>query len=182
LVLFKKSKNAAYYDELRIELPTGQKIDTGPAAVAFLRQLVVYMPHKKRKLGWPFKYLNQGGYEPTLPQKGWTVGTEQLERFRSVLCVPVGIYESKSAEKKIKKTSLGVLNFSTRRRDPFVDRDFLMGQCFASILALAMETYRRESRQQQKRSDGGQAPIIPGGGSPPSAVGGGERHDVPREK
>jgi hypothetical protein len=147
--LFWKSQNARYDPSLQIPLPAQPDAETAPAAVAHQRHTIVYVPYKDREIGWPFEY-RKNCYEATPPpHKGWKHVDPQFEHFRSILCLPVGIYQrtiSGDSEEETKKETrpFGVLNYSTNSRDPFVDRDFQMGECFSSILALVLETYRQQ--------------------------------------
>ena len=134
------SKQAKYPKNLEVPIaPEHGEIDvfdsTGPAGVAYSRLRTVYVPVKKRE-AWPFQRKRQGNreyYQPSLPVVCWiSAGDDALEDFRSVLCVPITAYRTREHVKRF-----GVLNLSTKMRDPFVDRDFLMAECFAGVLGHA---------------------------------------------
>lgn len=141
LRLVKSSKRARYPQELEIPLPS--EGDTGPAGWAFDQVRITYLPNKKRHEAFPFELITKGNeewYEPSEPRPGWvSAPTKQEENFRSVLCIPLAVYEAKGQKRRI-----GVLNFSTSSHDPFVDRDFMMGECFASILGQAFAVATRD--------------------------------------
>jgi hypothetical protein len=167
--LFQSSRGAKYPPTLKIPI---QRSDTGPAGVSYQRKKIIYVPYKKREIGWIFEYRNNRYRAKSPPHKGWIRMKKEFERFRSVLCLPVAIYQKtltkssetdvtepsqeatqqagslqstvSSEETQVEKKPFGVLNYSTNSRDPFVDRDFQMGECFSSILALVLETYRQE--------------------------------------
>lgn len=135
LSLLKSSQDAGYPKNLLIPLiKLGGNDKTGPAGIAYRDGKIVHMPVKKWELGWVFEqegeeesYVLRGSY------KGWIKAEKQEEEnFRSVLCFPVAVYEVKDH-----KQAFGVLNYSTRSFDPFVTRDYIMGECFSSILAQA---------------------------------------------
>jgi hypothetical protein len=137
LVLLYMSKKANYQKGLRITIPIeGDKPDVSPAGEALAPDgpHLTYMPRKKTKRTWVFQSANmRERYTALRSIIGWkdTAGKE-YEDFRSVLCIPVAVYQ-----KEQEKLPFGVLNYSTRVRDPFVDRDFMMAECFASVLAQA---------------------------------------------
>jgi hypothetical protein len=142
LILKKSSKGAKY--PANLEIPLDAEPHHGPAAVAFQETCLAYLPKMKRKETWPFSLIEGTGgkqwYEPKLPVTGWVDAKKPEEQsFESVLCVPVAVYHQ-NAEKQ----RFGVLNFSTCARDPFVDRDFLMAECFASVLGQACATAQKE--------------------------------------
>jgi hypothetical protein len=144
LKLVKASRRAKYPLGLEIPLPNGAA-PTGPAGVCFDRTQLVYVPKKNRKEAWPFRLVaGDSGekYEPSEPIECWVPAPDpRLEDFRSVLCVPVAVYAEKD-----KKNRFGVLNFSTKARDPFLDRDFMMAECFASILSHAVALAPRQTQ------------------------------------
>jgi hypothetical protein len=157
LELHKSSKLADYPPELFIPVPdvvspiqneTGEEDEgegPGPAGVAYARLQTVYMPFKRLKRAWPFQLIGRR-YEPSEPTHGWVAADQPMyERFCSVLCSPVAVYRKKNS-----KRPFGVLNYSTKARDPFVDRDFAMSECFSSILAQAMEAIRREALERER--------------------------------
>lgn len=144
LELIQSSTRAVYPGHLRIPIrPLEDTSSTGPAGVAFDQLRIVYMPFKKWKLGWPFRLFQNGRarYEPSEPHEGWIEAeSKDKENFTSVLCLPVAIYERRGT-----KQAFGVLNYSTRKLDPFVSRDFIMGECFSSILAQAFAIAKAEA-------------------------------------
>lgn len=147
LELHKSSSGAKYPPDLMIPLvDTKEKANagkTGPAGVAYDRSETVYMPFKHLKRAWPIQLLGES-YEPSDPAEGWvSASLPKFERFCSVLCSPVAVYSQAD-----KRSRFGVLNYSTKVRDPFVDRDFAMSECFSNILAQAMEAIKREALQQ----------------------------------
>lgn len=163
LELHKSSKLADYPPELFIPVPDlasttmpdsegveEEKEDgPGPAGVAYARLQTVYMPFKRLKRAWPFQLIGRR-YEPSEPSEGWIPAVlPSYEKFCSVLCSPVAVYRKKNS-----KRPFGVLNYSTRARDPFVDRDFAMSECFSNILAQAMEAIRREALENAKAESG----------------------------
>lgn len=152
LKLVKSSKNAKYPNGLEVPLSGGTEEGApGPAAVAYDRLQIVYMPSKKNRRGWLFRLAQDGDgerYEPSEPVEGWTPApSAELEAFRSILCLPVAAYEQRN-----RKKPFGVLNLSTQTRDPFVDRDFMMGECFASVLAQAFSIAEAEALRQAEPS------------------------------
>jgi hypothetical protein len=145
--LFKSTEGSRYPQELAIPIPSpGSVQETGPAGVSYDRLRIVYMPVKRWKLGWPFELIrDEKGerYEPSDASYGWIPAPEPgMEQFRSVLCLPVAVYDDRNTRR-----AFGVLNFSTSSFDPFVDRDFIMGECFASILAQAFAVARSEATE-----------------------------------
>jgi hypothetical protein len=141
LVLEYWSSLAEYPEGLRIPLPVaGDYSKTGPAGVAFADQVLVYVPSKKAKRAWPFVSLDdpeitglpEPRYQPDYPVVCWIDAPPRFEDFRSVICVPIVTLTGVSPTIKF-----GVLNFSTKARDPFVDRDFFMAEFYAAILTQA---------------------------------------------
>jgi hypothetical protein len=135
------STDAMYPDRLVIPLPPGRNQtispgDTGPAGISYDRLCLVYVPKKKTKKAFPFLRMEDSkGMRYTVrdPIKCWVHADDpEKEDFRTVLCAPVSGYQTKDKDQKF-----GVLNFSTKSRDPFVDRDFMMAECFAKILGIA---------------------------------------------
>lgn len=142
LKLSHSSKEANYPRDLLIPLPTDQNEATGPAGWCFQQLHLVYVPVKRRRESWPFELMRKGRaewYEPSQPLPGWISAPPEQENFKSALCVPVAIYQEKDRKKR-----RGVINFSASARDPFVDRDFMMAECFASILGYAFEVAQAE--------------------------------------
>lgn len=140
-----KTDGALYPDALTIPLPDPSgEVSTGPAGYAYQMLKIVYMPLKRWKLGWPFRYEKRS-YEPSEPAEGWVPADDKMyEDFRSVLCIPVAVYQERNIRQRF-----GVLNYSTKSFDPFVHRDFMMGECFSSILAMAFAAVQREALEQQ---------------------------------
>jgi hypothetical protein len=117
----------------KIPLPT-EDTDSGPAGWSMKTMKLAYVPDKDWKESWLFKAV-QNEYEVSpSPQSGW-IDVDSTEPLHSVLCVPISVYSGSN-----QRTKIGVLNFSTESRDPFVPRDFLMAECFASILSQALGT------------------------------------------
>jgi hypothetical protein len=104
----------------------------GPGGICFHRGRLVYMPSvKKWKEAWPLR-VNEYTYAlDGAPLNSWVKAAKPAdEDFSSILCVPVGL-------DKDGKTRYGVLEFTTKAKDEFIDRDFMMAECFASILTQA---------------------------------------------
>lgn len=146
--LVKKTKGSNYPEELIIPTPGKDASgEFGPAGFSYESMRIVYMPVKRWKLGWPFKLMREGSvdrYEPFEATHGWIPAPNpDLENFRSVLCVPVAVYEDSTT-----RQAFGVLNYSTFAFDPFVDRDFIMAECFASILGQAFAVAQIEAANQ----------------------------------
>lgn len=140
LRLSKWSGGAAYDEKLEIPIPLDDDYsDSGPAALAYKKKGLVYVPRKDRehpKEAWPFyqfveprlqatgQGLTDFQYKAEDPYYCWRKSAQaQQEDFRTVLCVPIG--------------DLGVLNFSVKRLDPFIDRDFFMAETLAGLLTHA---------------------------------------------
>ncbi len=140
LELTMASSAADYPIRLEIPLPDDEnKTMTGPAGHAYQRVKIIYMPLKSWGYSFPFE-LSEERWEPSEPTTGWILASPpDKEKFHSVLCIPVALYHEKN-----KKDRYAVLNFSTKRLDPFVTRDFLMAECFASILAQALHLAKQE--------------------------------------
>lgn len=129
------STGAEYDQGLRIKLPPkgapcSRGTCAGPAGVAFVNEVLVYLPHKNRekpRKAWPFQTLRRPNGQPTFSYEAmdfhrcWVKArAENQEAFHSVISAPI--------------REFGVLNFSTRRNDPFINRDFFMAECFAQLL------------------------------------------------
>ncbi len=140
-----KTDGALYPEKLIIPLTDSSTEETtGPAGHSYQMSKIVYMPFKRWKLGWPFRYKER--YEPSEPAEGWVPADDPLnEQFCSVLCIPVAVYQEQHRRQRF-----GVLNYSTKSYDPFVHRDFMMGECFSSILAVAFAAVQREASEQKK--------------------------------
>jgi hypothetical protein len=132
------STGADYDQELTIKLSRTPGVPCrgpkciGPAGVAFSEQVLVYLPKKDRdkpRKAWPFKPTEVTNEEPTFsyealdPHRCWIKAKSDKEAFYSVISTPI--------------KDVGVLNFSTRAKDPFINRDFFMAECFAAVLGHA---------------------------------------------
>lgn len=144
LKLVKSSKDAEYPSDLTIPIPpkpTETGPGTGPAGVAYAELKTVYVPRKRREV-WPFdrQYEDEREwYRPIGPVVCWVPA--EKENFWSVLCVPIATYRNQKQAQRF-----GVLNLSTGAHDPYVDRDFMMAECFAQILAIAFAWARVNTR------------------------------------
>ena len=131
LELFKVSKGTKQF-QLLIPLPDDNQW-TGPAGWACAKSQLVYVPDKGWEEGWPFTVTPDGRYQAgNAPHPGW-VPAGDPEALNSCLSIPVNL----------QKRKFGVLNFSTKSRDPFVDRDFLMAECFVGLLSQAISLKQR---------------------------------------
>lgn len=134
LRLVEATSNANYFEELAIPLDLPGE-GPGPAAVAhkLSERRIVYMPDKETEEAWCILPIEGEGDRfryPAPVKAGWySTPDPKFEDFRSVLCVPVRF---RLGEDELK---MGVLAFSTKKRDPFLNRDFVMAECFANILA-----------------------------------------------
>lgn len=152
LTIYKSSRDAKYPEPKKweIPIPTDGTIRTGPAGIAYQHLKIVYVPIKSWGWGCPFELKGRGNgeevYEPLGPYYGWVEApARELEQFTSILCVPVAVH-TQAGERR----ALGVLNYSTDSFDPFIDRDFLMGECFSSILAQVLEISRNEALRRSQ--------------------------------
>jgi len=136
LRLIKRSKRAMYPEE--VQIPVSEE-PTGLADGAFLLQQIVYMPSKRLNLSLPFKFDGLS-YAPSDPIP-INPSLMELETYRSTLCFPVASYESRNEKRRF-----GVLCFSSNRSDAFVSRDFIMGECFSSILAQVFRVSGAEAK------------------------------------
>jgi hypothetical protein len=119
----------------------------GAAGLAFDKMQLVYLPDKEWEEAWVLIRGNHEEYRALAPQTAWTYAKDaRKERFHSILCVPVAGH---GTEKK--RAKLGVLNFTTVTRDPFVNRDFAMAECFGAILSHAL-TFREIAEDQGRRA------------------------------
>lgn len=153
LVLLYNSKRANYQKGLEIPIPGKDCSTVSPAGETLADDgpYLTYMPKKNKKRAWVFQSDDlQERYKALRSIVGWvdTVKPEYQD-FRSVLCIPVAVYQ-----KEEEKLPFGVLNYSTRVRDPFVDRDFMMAECFASILAQAFAVAQKQRPQTKPVSPG----------------------------
>jgi hypothetical protein len=120
--------------ELPIPRNIAEESRRGPGALSCFRGKLVYTPSvKKYKEAWVIS-MNKADGEYALdgqPVTSWVKAAKpEEEDFSSLLCLPVGLDENG-------QTRYGVLELSTKAKDEFIDRDFLMAECFASILTLA---------------------------------------------
>jgi hypothetical protein len=148
--------------EVRIPANDFAEKNSGPGGISFRRAKLVYMPSvKKRKEAWPISWDDSSGriedYKlDGIPTEAWvTASSPQYENFASMLCAPVGRDQNGN-------TRYGVLEYTTTARDPFVDRDFMMVECFASILSQAAAITAQciissESNQEQQPPAGASA-------------------------
>ena len=150
LKLDKSSRRAEYPEHLSIRVPAPAEeikdpASTGPAGIAFSSTRTVYVPRKGKHV-WSFRrerYGNKEWYVASMPVVCWVSAGEEYEKFRSVLCVPVAAFRDRENVEKY-----GVLNVSTNMRDPFVNRDFMMAECFAAVLGIAFAWARETARNQ----------------------------------
>jgi hypothetical protein len=144
--------DAAKFDVgFEIPLPSNTVPETksGPGGISFYRAKLVYMPSvKKRKEAWPLSLaeLNKPEHETYaldgVPIQAWIEATNtEYQDFSSMLCAPVG-------KDRDGKTRYGILEFTTKARDTFIDRDFMMAECFASILSQAVAITVASNEQQ----------------------------------
>ncbi|HLL72622.1 MAG TPA: hypothetical protein VK363_14360 [Pyrinomonadaceae bacterium] len=139
LALHKYTPGAMYQEGLRIPL-TGrvQNEEKGPAVKSFESGLIAYMPKKSKKIGIVLEAVHGERYKLVEIFKGWYKSqSEAEENFGAVLSIPVTIYAQER-----EKSNYGVLNYTTVKGDPFVPRDYIMSECFASILAQAIYAAR----------------------------------------
>lgn len=143
------SKDSNYPERLILPVLSPDRYsECGPAAVAIDTLKITYMPFKRWKKAWlftddPRKDGERPGFKASDLDVGWVSVDPALENFRSILCLPVALYVEE--EKKERKA---VINYSTTHFDPFVDRDFIMGECFASILAHAFAIAREKATRK----------------------------------
>jgi hypothetical protein len=154
LTIYKSSRDAKYPapNKWEIPIPTDASVKTGPAGISYNHLKIVYVPIKSWGWGCPFELKQRDNgkevYEPLGPYHGWVdAPSPELEKFTSILCVPVAVHTQASEMR-----AMGVLNYSTDSFDPFVDRDFLMGECFGSILAQVLEITRIEALRRDQSS------------------------------
>jgi hypothetical protein len=162
LKLSHRSKGSDYPKELEIPIVDSDEDVTGPAGRAYKKTKVVYMPLRRWELSWPLDLVQNGKerYKSKSPCEGWVDAPGNPQRLRSVLCLPVALHTGGK-----ERQSFGVLNYSTRSLDPFVDRDFMMGECFSSILALATAAAQMEKDATEKKK----SEIVKGGEIAPPA-------------
>jgi len=130
LKLVKWSTAAQYDRELKIKIPDDDNFDeSGPAALAFVQKRLVYVPKKGGRV-WPLGQVEGDvhSYWPSEPHVCWVESRPGFEKFQTVICVPISDW--------------GVLNFSTREKDPFQYRDFAMAHYFAKVLGYAESAAR----------------------------------------
>ena len=159
------SKDSDYSKDLEIPIPESDEDVTGPAGRAYKKLKVVYMPLRRWELSWPLDLVQNGRerYKSKSPCEGWVDAPNSPQDLRSVLCLPVALHTGTK-----QRQSFGVLNYSTRSLDPFVDRDFMMGECFSSILAQATAAAQMQKDVAQRR-DTETRPTTKGGDVAPTA-------------
>jgi hypothetical protein len=142
------SKDSDYSKDLEIPIPESDEDVTGPAGRAYKKLKVVYMPLRRWQLSWPLDLVQNGKerYKSKSPCEGWVDAPNSPQDLRSVLCLPVALHTGTK-----QRQSFGVLNYSTRSLDPFVDRDFMMGECFSSILAQATAAAQMQKEAAQRK-------------------------------
>ena len=150
LKLWKQSNGAEYDEELEIPLRSTEP-GPGPAALAFKQKIrpyhSVYLPEKDRPEAWFVATAGAGYRLPPPQQVGWVAARDKaLEDFKSVVCIPVRFYAGGG-----KEYNMGALTFSTKARDPFLPRDFLMAESFARILAQALSI--AQDADQKRNAD-----------------------------
>ncbi|HBB95560.1 MAG TPA: hypothetical protein DC054_09225 [Blastocatellia bacterium] len=135
------SRESDYSENLKVPIPKTEDESTGPAGRAYQKRKVVYMPLKRWKLSWALDLAKKGRerYKSDKWYEGWQDAPDKPQKLRSVLCLPVGVHVDTEDRQLV-----GVLNYSTRSFDPFVNRDFMMGECFSSILAQATAAAQRQ--------------------------------------
>ena len=129
--------------------------EIGPAETAFnlgkltaRNDYVVHLPTKKQRLGIIFKDVGDEDYVDESHFEGWySAENEKYEEFRSVLSVPVTKYINGELE------TIGVLNFTTKKRDLFIDRDYVMANCFAKFIAHAINLYQKKMKDLKIESN-----------------------------
>jgi hypothetical protein len=136
------SKKSGYSENLEVPIPASDDDWTGPAGRAYQKRKVVYMPLKRWKLYWPLELAQKGKerYRSENMFEGWKDAPGEPQKLRSVLSLPVAVHVETQ-----KRKPFGVLNYSTRSFDPFVNRDFMMGECFSSILAQATAAAQKQN-------------------------------------
>jgi len=136
------SRKYRYPDYLLIPLGPKDEGQIGPAEAAFTRkEFIAHMPKKKNRIGLLYLRKEEEKYIFEDFFSGWYPSPDgsSTENFRSVLSVPVRTFLDNSQYEM-----LGVLNFTTRTRDLFVDRDYIMASCFASFAFETMAAYRQK--------------------------------------
>ncbi len=123
-------------EEFLIDLTESDPKKIGPAAMAFIRkESVVHLPKKSNGIGFIYTRNENGKFKWLETFQGWfPSGDNDFENIRSVLSVPVAVSSSLNLGKR-----LGVLNFTTNKKDLFTPRDYTMAICFASFAAQARE-------------------------------------------
>lgn len=127
------------FPEIYIKLKETEKHKKGPAQKAFEERMLAHMPDKSQQIGWlydeeeeekKFRFGNffVGWFEPP---------PANSKHFVSVISIPITSYANPESE-----AAHGVLNFTTQKKDYFIPRDYLMGYCFASIIAQAIDAAR----------------------------------------
>lgn len=170
LALHKYTPGAIYQDDLKI--PIGTHVTDarkGPAANSFESGLVAYMPKKAKRIGILLEAKEGEEYRLVKIFRGWYQSqSEREEEFCAVLSIPITIYA-----KEREKSNYGVLNYTTVKGDPFVPRDYIMAECFASILAQAIYAARYKLNKVQT------APALPAPTGRPAEED--RKHDTPQK-
>lgn len=144
----KRTKEKYEFPE-NLVIPLGKKPDEqiGPAEIAFIKKkYIAHMPKKKNEIGLIYDYLQNEEYVFKEFFQGWyPAKNRKHENFRSILSVPV---TSSISEKQTE--IFGVLNFTTRKRDLFIHRDYVIATCFATLISQAMDANRKKLAELAK--------------------------------
>lgn len=123
-------------------LPLG-RIDShliSPAQAVFENKvLIAHMPKKSNKIFFLFDRDNLGKFTIASMSEGWYPTNSLLENFQSLLAVPVSNHDDENTIEMF-----GVLNFTTKNRDLFIPRDYVMSKTFANLIAEAIVANRRK--------------------------------------
>jgi hypothetical protein len=158
LRLFKASAESQYPDGIKLGLPGPNGGSAAGLAFMLERPGVVYVPYRKTRKAWAYYWSQHLTYEMAdHPVEAWTE-VEGQSWFESSLSVPVYFYNRKD---RATARVAGILAFSTAAPDLFEPPDYLMAECFAHLISLAL------SLRETTRSDGGNPPITLA--NPPSA-------------
>lgn len=135
LALHSYTPGSMYQHGLEIPLGKGiRKDQKGPATKAFETGQIAHMPNKSKKIGILLEAVQGERYRLAEMFKGWYDSQSAAEEnFSAVLSIPVTIYANQG-----EKINYGILNYTSIKGDPFVPRDYIMAECFASILAQAI--------------------------------------------
>jgi hypothetical protein len=153
LSLLTYTPGSMYQHGLEIPLTgTLKKDQKGPATKAFESGAIAYMPKKDKRIGVLLEAAQGESYSLVDMFKGWYPSQSATEeKFGAVLSVPVSIYNAEG-----EKVNYGILNYTTVKRDFFVPRDYIMAECFASIMAQAIHVLL--SKDDVKAEPSGVAP------------------------